>query len=596
MKKRLLSILIVLCLCLSVLSACASSGETAGFTGSAEPASDMTDAGDAAGIAEQSAVDNTAGLEAGDGIVEPIVEAQYTISEVLSDFSEDRAWISYRDNGEIYYGIIDPNGFLIYSIAQADLDGWSNGVKATKFMDGISCIYSDAIIYGTSSFREANGMIIVDRDGTPIFNSLEAEDNHFYYYMGYGDGTILAVENIADFSTNTYSLCEIDLTGEIVFRMDFTADWSDSYVKDDFRYMGSDIFAGHLGLKPGIYNRSTHCIFEVHSTWAYDTFQNLQLLTEFSEGIALGYNSRYSGGGTDKIYQIPLDALSSQESWQTYNTGNNTPIGNFYCSGISSGGLINDPTGIYDYNGQLLVAYPENWNITSARAFSDGYAILLIEGVDGKDYVVAVDKNGTPQYEPIKYDGYISSTCGYVLLKIDGENRAFDPAGTEITEGEYEKLQIEYLYGGVKRSEDDASFIDMDGNILSTIYVVSNYDEVSGQIYHMQNPDSASDNAATGSKDYITLSNFSIEGKWKNVGTYTFGQVQSGAIVAFDGTNCNFFSPKDTYAFYQDGDDYKLECTSLLSTDTLTFTVKIVDENNIDVFNGSNCLEMTRVE
>lgn len=76
MKRRLLPILIVLCLCLSVLSACASSGETAGFTGSAEPASDMTNAGDAAGSTEQSASDNTSGSEASDGIVEPIIEAQ----------------------------------------------------------------------------------------------------------------------------------------------------------------------------------------------------------------------------------------------------------------------------------------------------------------------------------------------------------------------------------------------------------------------------------------------------------------------------------------------------------------------------------------
>ena len=91
------------------------------------------------------------------------------------------------------------------------------------------------------------------------------------------------------------------------------------------------------------------------------------------------------------------------------------------------------------------------------------------------------------------------------------------------------------------------------------------------------------------------MPDYSIEGKWKNVGEYTFGQVQSGSIITFDGTKCNFFSPEDTDAFAKNGKYYKLECTSLLSTDTLTFTVKIIDDDHIDVYNGNNILELVRV-
>ena len=97
-------------------------------------------------------------------------------------------------------------------------------------------------------------------------------------------------------------------------------------------------------------------------------------------------------------------------------------------------------------------------------------------------------------------------------------------------------------------------------------------------------------------KSYTNPKKFSIEGKWKNVGSYTFGQVQSNAIVVFDGTYCNVFSPQDTYAFYKDGDDFRLDCTSFLFSDTLSFTVKIVDKNNIDIYNGTNYLELTKVE
>ena len=95
-------------------------------------------------------------------------------------------------------------------------------------------------------------------------------------------------------------------------------------------------------------------------------------------------------------------------------------------------------------------------------------------------------------------------------------------------------------------------------------------------------------------KSYLNVSDYSIVGKWKNVGEYTFGQAQKGAIIVFDGVNCNFFSPRDTYAFYKNGDNFRLDCTSPLA-DTVSFTVKIIDENNIDIFNGSDIVELKRV-
>ena len=589
MKKRLLSILIVLCLCLSVLSACASSGETAGFTGSAEPASDMTNAGDAAGSTEQSASDNTSGSDAGDGIAEPIIEAQYTISEVLSDFSEDRAWIKYHDNeNNSFYGVIDKNGFIVYSIGANVIDGWSTEV--TEFIDGFSCIFSGR--GKMSEPRNKPGVIIIDKDGNTIFNSEEMEEDHYYYYMGYGDGTILLVENIANFSENKYYICELDLTGEIVFRSQLNVD--ELYIWDGYTYFTDDLFIGKYGWT--LFGYISHYAFYNRKTHSFYATEENDDTSIFETTIDTGY-IRYRNNSWS--YYLPIDFLYSKEAWSSCD------LRQFFVGYFGKGaeGLINDDgsgvnsAGIYDYSGQLIASYPENWNIIDLSAFSDGFAFVGLRGADNNYYATVVDTNANSQYDPIKYDDYISSGLGYVLLEIDGERRAFDPTGTEIPVDEYDRLVTYRFFDGIMHSQDNKSFVDLDGNVLiDTVYVVSNYDEVSGQIYHLQNPDSASDNTTTSSKDYITLSDFSIEGKWKNVGTYTFGQVQSGAIVAFDGINCNFFSPKDTYAFYQDGDDYKLECTSLLSTDTLTFAVKIVDENNIDVFNGSNYLELTRVE
>jgi hypothetical protein len=88
---------------------------------------------------------------------------------------------------------------------------------------------------------------------------------------------------------------------------------------------------------------------------------------------------------------------------------------------------------------------------------------------------------------------------------------------------------------------------------------------------------------------------FAIEGKWKSVGDYGFGQAQPGSIVVFDGTNCNFFSPQDTYAFYKDGSKWILDCTSMLFSQNQTFAVTIIDEDNIEVAQGSYVTVLKRV-
>ena len=84
---------------------------------------------------------------------------------------------------------------------------------------------------------------------------------------------------------------------------------------------------------------------------------------------------------------------------------------------------------------------------------------------------------------------------------------------------------------------------------------------------------------------------FDIVGKWKNVGDTGLGLAEPGAIVVFNGTHCNFFSPNDTYAFYKDGDTYVLDVTGLLGG-SFSKTVTIKDENNIEVGN----ISLTRIE
>lgn len=92
-----------------------------------------------------------------------------------------------------------------------------------------------------------------------------------------------------------------------------------------------------------------------------------------------------------------------------------------------------------------------------------------------------------------------------------------------------------------------------------------------------------------------TGGDFVIEGSWSSVGSEGFGQAQPGATVTFDGTHCNFFSPYDTYALYRDNGQWKLDCTSVLFSQTLTFTVEVLDADSINVYSSSICTELKRI-
>lgn len=89
---------------------------------------------------------------------------------------------------------------------------------------------------------------------------------------------------------------------------------------------------------------------------------------------------------------------------------------------------------------------------------------------------------------------------------------------------------------------------------------------------------------------------FSLVEKWENTGKSTFGQAQMGAIIKFDGTNCNLYSPEDTYAFYKENGNYYLDLTSYIFAETMSYEVKIINGNQIEIQVGSTLLVLTCVE
>ena len=94
----------------------------------------------------------------------------------------------------------------------------------------------------------------------------------------------------------------------------------------------------------------------------------------------------------------------------------------------------------------------------------------------------------------------------------------------------------------------------------------------------------------------INFSSFSLTGTWKSVGSYGFGQAQPGALITFDGTYCNFYSPRDTYALYQNNGKLTFDVTSFIFRENLSFEVQIIDDNYIKIiYDPSHITELKRV-
>lgn len=551
---------------------------------------------DAANVAAEAAAETEE--KEPEKVIEPDIQAEYPIYEILSDFSGKRAWVKYTKDNNIHYGLIDTNGFLIYSLDSSDLRDWNwNEAGAITTPEGTCCIYSGPFL-GSLKYP---GMIIVDSAGNVIFDGNNQGEDTEFYYLGYGDGSYLVLKHIANFSQNGYYFCEMSVSGDIVKEIEcnIETDRDSPPLDQNFSYCGCDLFFGT--------DRNSYI-------WFYDRANGNFYSSEskFSDQLyPIGiYQEKYIVFQDARVY---ADFLNIQEGYYyvhsidtMYNPAEQITVTDAFIRIAKSTygeGLFNSPDGIYDLSGNLIHTYPEEWEIDYAGPFENGFAILQVIGADGKDYVTAVNAEGTVQYEPIlcTFSSW-SDVRGFIVVHEDENGSQFiiNPEGEK---EEYNLSQFgdscgSWHNGFMRTNHVDSgytAFSDFYGNLIENVIVVTNYDEVKDTNWLTGEKFTEDVTEEKKEKDYSFISNYIIDGKWINIGADTFGQAQEGAVIVFDGNNCNFFSPNDTYAFYESGDWYQLDCTSPLA-DTVSFTVKTIDDNHIDIFYGNTIVELERVD
>lgn len=487
------------------------------------------------------------------------VTRDMAITDAIS-FSEGVAWITVAEQPGIatnnhYIMLINTSGEVLYFTKPETKD-----YEYTNFHNGVSLLSIDEDTFLVNTEGEA--IWSMQDDGIKYFEEIYGSECVESIYLSYGD-TYSSREEFNGYFEIRAKINTFEQTGyvETIMKPDGTPlfkptqiirsnlDDGACTIYDGNKYMVVNIFTGEITEFP----RNDNALGEKYILWGEENQKALQ--------DAPWYNSDLRGF--------------------TYD-GKNIAID---CSQY-----------------RFLQSTPSS--------FFNRYCVLAISNPDGAPYLTVIDENGNQMFSPIKYPdaykhyafgdpccyGYVSENC--FVLTTESSPLYYQAAKTGRI-GIYITLEGEVIdsgYDSVCPFSDGYSLVYKDH---SYYFLNTAFDDAFPQA-GAENADSLMEqpnqsNQVT-EKTYITMNNFSIGGKWKSVGSYGFGQAQPGAIVAFDGTNCNFFSPSDTYAFYADGDNYRLECTSFMATSTAAFTVKIIDADHIDVYYGDNITELQKTE
>lgn len=574
-------------------------------------------------------------------------------------FNEGVAWTSFRDEeaNTDYIGLINTDGRVLYMVdsKQYRSSENKNTVAVTRLYQDRTLIDDDVIVdrYGNPVFScadetmkiigycHSDGSIFLSKHTDATFSS--ASSDYLYIF----DCDFNLIETGIEIKETNVRLSVGSITELYPLSVRDTID----RISDGLYYTCSGNGGLYINLKTGAYincmpnemrimhyydngyavleESGYYYLLPIQKIASVQTYDELKSLLDSKDCIFIGDSNV---GGT--THGLIASHINDDEDSKVKHY-----VDRWWCSDHFGGcfrrkvmSYFGAEAVYYEYidmEGNIILkypAFPDGVTYNGVSGFSNGYSAVYLTGIDQKEYDSVIDENGNLLYEPIAFSGY--GSCNGYIFGFSEEKSAF---GALSPTGEFLKIQYGlpgfdvnthycmdkngYLLaiqdGYIFYHSNDTSvtaYYALDGNkTIDRVYAefdqngflliddagnIGRYEKTAFSGDETKKPEPTK---APNVKQYKTVNSFAIEGKWKNTGTYTYGQAQNGAIIVFNGTNCNFVSPQDTYAFYKNGDHFRLDCTTYMFSQTLSFTVKIIDDNHIDVYNGSYYIELTRV-
>lgn len=528
-----------------------------------------------------------------------------------SSYSDGLAWVQYKKDGKTVASIVDTSGNITGSITP--VPSYMSG-----FRDGYSHIHTES--------DKKTGDSIIDKTGKEIFRTGKDAPSSVTeeHILGYGGGMFFLWRRQAGITANFCEIAAIKPDGTTVydFTSDFTVSGKEGTQKQAAQLLDDSVFkhagAGSiLSLGEDWYRFQCEGELGVYFNLAKKMISGgptplssgCSFLGTFQDGRIYVVDSSWVYPFDTSLNRLGNDANHYERVATPYDSQSYELSDGIFFMRKKLIGQRSYATGYYDIFGNPVLAvnsYPDN--SVRCSPFANGYAIMKITGADSKEYVTAIDKNAEVQFEPIPH--LISSderiAGGYLILSMGKDDwQIFDMKGKFVhsLSGDFKGCTVTGVKSGgegyiiVHYHAKDTSFFKLypvakAAAAGSSVYDLGTLDE---SFETVSSAAASSRQTQSAAHSYVTMNNFSIEGKWKSVGSYGFGQAQPGAIVIFNGTHCNFFSPSDTYALISKNGKYELDVTSFGSTDSLSFTVGIIDANHIDLKRNGYTTELQRV-
>ena len=415
--------------------------------------------------------------------------------EEPSDFSEGRAFVQFVDNSEVSESDIDDavkavagddddkmnyitqhwdelNAFQGRNrAALIDTQGkiiWKSEYTQNEIALREKSEFRDGAAYCIFEGNDKSSYYIIDTDGNVTFTKDMDED---YAILGHGSGMFLAAEHTADFDSNEWKIGAIDKNGDVVVpfqayeKLSFDFQWG--YGGYTCEYRGEGIF--ELACLDGpdqwhvLINLKTQ---KVIYSWDDEVWQICSFISDFEDGAATVLcNDSMEGQsicslGTDGTFRETVSNF-----WVNYGVWEEFSDGLAFVSDNYSGGMINLSTegAYYNASGEKAIDFPEyqNKNPYFGGPFQNGYAVMFLEGADGRLYITVINKKGGKEFEPMDITGfdmvYMSEDGKYLTAVGGGHITVFDVNGKALVSVEYQAIggEMEYnVHDGVIRIED----------------------------------------------------------------------------------------------------------------------------------------------
>ena len=412
-------------------------------------------------------------------------------------FSEGIAWVLYEDpSGNEQIGWLHADGhidqpFPIDKITQLRKNySYCSGL-GSKFSGGYSYINTgDAFVRGSSEVPDS--FLILNQEGEITAQS--PDDGHSYEILCGGDGVYLVKQSIRSMTEKEDQYGFISGDGNWLHECSSCEQGNGHPLSNTegrstmneiaFEYLGNGVFSAVYSRGQGqFYEKLQMVLYNVNNKKTYRLSSNSSLYGRFSNDM-MPVNSEgtlYMMSTDFEFIPITVDTTDTV----IYSNGIIFTANRNY-SGNRSTYLTNakfyrtDGTVVADLSEYELL-YEDAYEL---YRYSEGYAAIIVCGIDGKQYLGIIDLEGNFVFEPKKisdptnhdYIGTFSN--GVIVVCLEGENsgaRIINIAGEEIQSDYIEANRIDdfVFYDGYACDDENKYYIGIDGNPLEP-HVISN--------------------------------------------------------------------------------------------------------------------------